>query len=756
MAGVRTFKIFLAFLFLFIPATGFAADWYVRPPGGSYGSEDGTDFDNAWDGIMDITWGSVSARDTVFICDEHMRTYPDGTSIDDRYSVMTVAGAPGNRIVIDGDCYDDATPHKGVVYSAYIHNGGAWADQGGGVWLYSSTEYLSNDWYFEWPTSGDVGDPTNFTVLDRETTLGGVQANHGSFYASGSNLYVHTTDDADPTERVSIGRYGYTIQTGDNDYITFQNLEWYVFNQFYGGSHEPDNITIQNSKIWYGQKSWLIVSILGMDYLRIYNNDLGWSSNGIYNVAGAPGDGPNFFHYKGNYIHDIGTRAYFYSSDAHCIGHEAGGTGGIIEENNCVRVGTGPVLYNNSITGMTNHIVRYNRVVDPHLTGGADSWGVTVHGDNSSYSPDSGNEVYGNLIIGTEYTTESEGICIRPLTKDLIKVFNNTCVDTDRGIDSQRSKAILRVSGDPALADLEVGDDILVGAISNIGAKVGSLRVNQVADPTIVSFVTSIVRPIVYTSGGTATLTEDDVVYGVTSGAGCDTRYIEVDGGSWAGGDAAGTIWVTCTGNLTNNEEFTLNAVNIFTMVGNRDMGSISEGESMKLRGVVVGTLIYDTAVTPKINVRNNIVEHTGTPAWYTAFGASASYAEYGGADFGYNTYYPDGATYFDGSTWAVWQARNGTPPGSIYDTTGSTNNTDPNLDARYAPVPALVGEDQGTYLLPSCDSVWPTGVGGGTFVYYDPDSEGWPRGWCIEPPSAPSPSNPQTLFGSSVLGGSF
>lgn len=44
-----------------------AANWYVRPNGGSYGSENGTDWNNAFDGFNGISWGSVSCGDTVWV-----------------------------------------------------------------------------------------------------------------------------------------------------------------------------------------------------------------------------------------------------------------------------------------------------------------------------------------------------------------------------------------------------------------------------------------------------------------------------------------------------------------------------------------------------------------------------------------------------------------------------------------------------------------------------------------------------------------
>lgn len=44
-----------------------AANWYVRPNGGSYGSENGTDWNNAFDGFSDIAWTSTNCGDTIWV-----------------------------------------------------------------------------------------------------------------------------------------------------------------------------------------------------------------------------------------------------------------------------------------------------------------------------------------------------------------------------------------------------------------------------------------------------------------------------------------------------------------------------------------------------------------------------------------------------------------------------------------------------------------------------------------------------------------
>lgn len=45
--------------------------WYVRPSGGSYGTEDGTSYANAWDGFSNIVWASIQPGDTLWVAGSH-------------------------------------------------------------------------------------------------------------------------------------------------------------------------------------------------------------------------------------------------------------------------------------------------------------------------------------------------------------------------------------------------------------------------------------------------------------------------------------------------------------------------------------------------------------------------------------------------------------------------------------------------------------------------------------------------------------
>ena len=60
-------KRILLLLLLFLAGSAQAANWYVRPNGGAYGTEVGTSWTNAYDGFSDITWASIAAGDTIWV-----------------------------------------------------------------------------------------------------------------------------------------------------------------------------------------------------------------------------------------------------------------------------------------------------------------------------------------------------------------------------------------------------------------------------------------------------------------------------------------------------------------------------------------------------------------------------------------------------------------------------------------------------------------------------------------------------------------
>jgi hypothetical protein len=56
-------------------------DYYVRPSGGTYGSEDGADYDNAWDGFSNVNWATVDSGDgRLFVCGTHNESVTIGAA----------------------------------------------------------------------------------------------------------------------------------------------------------------------------------------------------------------------------------------------------------------------------------------------------------------------------------------------------------------------------------------------------------------------------------------------------------------------------------------------------------------------------------------------------------------------------------------------------------------------------------------------------------------------------------------------------
>ena len=82
---------------------------YVRPAGGAYGSEDGSTYADAWDGIENVEWGvdagDVGPGDTLYVCGTHIRTHSDfPLNLDGSdYRIYPVSGTEGNPVTIRGD-----------------------------------------------------------------------------------------------------------------------------------------------------------------------------------------------------------------------------------------------------------------------------------------------------------------------------------------------------------------------------------------------------------------------------------------------------------------------------------------------------------------------------------------------------------------------------------------------------------------------------------------------------------------------------
>lgn len=97
--------LWLSLLLLSLPAWG--ETLYVRPAEGTYGSSNGSDYANAFDGFADVSWGASAGQvgdgDTLILCGTF-----DLDSVDGGATVMVSVDADGtsttSRVTLDGDC----------------------------------------------------------------------------------------------------------------------------------------------------------------------------------------------------------------------------------------------------------------------------------------------------------------------------------------------------------------------------------------------------------------------------------------------------------------------------------------------------------------------------------------------------------------------------------------------------------------------------------------------------------------------------
>ena len=383
--------------------------WYVRPSGGAYGSEDGTAYADAWDGLSNVVWGGagVVGSDTLYICGEHLPFQMDTFSTPAGYLDIP-DGSDGDHTIIRGDYAGDA----GTIWGAYLFSYDSWTLDDTST--YSTTLVGSHykDWYFEDVTTG------SYTLLDCETSLAACKANAGSFYKDGQTLWVHCSDNGDPTDRISCSRWGWWWAMGGKSYITVRDLTVKNFYRFQDPSGVTcHDITLQNLTVDYLE--YYGFGFFGNCYnITIDNCTLQWGGNGVYFVHQNSDDAPYTSTVKDCTIHNIGTRASQYNGDAHGIGVQ-GGHDNLFENNHIYDAGTGITFFTYTDQEQKNNTIRYNFVKDTHTNGGANSRGIEFQVTNDGLSDKTGNIVHHNIVTNCSGFGYTSGV------EDTTKFYNN-------------------------------------------------------------------------------------------------------------------------------------------------------------------------------------------------------------------------------------------------------------------------------------------------------------------------------------------
>ena len=425
-----------------------ASSWYVRPgvytnfnPNtgtpipvpGVYGSQDGTSYQNAWNGIQSVVWGAggVEPGDSLYVCGTHLYWASNDNFIASQAtSYISESGYSTDfPITIRMDYSQDPGTLWGVLGDG-INGGPTWSGpDANGVYASSNVRYSAD--YF---ASGN-----NVVVLNRETAPTWAGDSGATFTANGV-WYVKTPDGSNPSGKICASGMGYRFNLGRSSNICFLNCRLYNGAPAWDVANlNPNNdtqtqmplstyITFNGCALRYNSE---IVPTPGNDHWTVTNCELAFSCYGVYTVLNNRPFGANYLTVANNYIHDMGT-ARFPDADAHAVGVQAG-QGHLIQGNTISNTGAAIEFWTGS-QPMSNHAICYNFIQNINVEANTTGEGIGISGDNAAMAPGqcTGIKIYGNIIMNTGRgaTQKYEGYGISSNCKDYVDIDNNVIYNT--------------------------------------------------------------------------------------------------------------------------------------------------------------------------------------------------------------------------------------------------------------------------------------------------------------------------------------
>ncbi len=387
----RTAYIIITFslMWLILSADASASDWFVRPAGGDYGSEDGSSYQDAWDGLKNVVWGAggVDAGDTLYVCGRHLFQENPAHSADRNW----IINANGITI-IRGDYPGD----PGIIWGNPMLAGdeNPWSDEGDNVYSTRSPNY--NSFYFETHDGAET-----WAILSKVGSLQACIDTPGSYYSATykypNPIYFHCFDNGNPDDRIIGSVNGWHIYLYNDELVTFENLTFY--NVTYEWDDPPTHIKWDGCTLWY---EYLELKD-GTEDIEITNCDIAYAGAGLsikdYSDHGPPS--PNNITISNNYIHHIGWDAIVRNSDAEGIGIN-GCVDVTIEGNEFFQCGSAITTYPYATQENRNLIIRWNYIHDSHQLGSSNGRGVQLNMCSENVTDKSGCQVYGNVVANTQ------------------------------------------------------------------------------------------------------------------------------------------------------------------------------------------------------------------------------------------------------------------------------------------------------------------------------------------------------------------
>ncbi|MBF0593355.1 MAG: right-handed parallel beta-helix repeat-containing protein [Candidatus Omnitrophica bacterium] len=432
--------------------TGTLNDYIPVSSHGVYGTQDGTSYANAWNGIRDIVWGEngVAAGDDLYVCGSHVYATSSGNFITEqaREYIKESGYSPDFPVTIRMDCPSD----PGMLWGVFQDNRTAVTWNGpdiNGVYTTGNLQY------------GAVAEMTaqGMSWMKAMTSSSWTADPGAAYFDSNTKVTsVKTTDGRSPAGKVYSGNYGFRLDLSRSSYVRFYKANFYNSELRKDSLNATDtlvppshHIVIDSSVIRY--IPYMAIGLRGgHNNWTVRNSEIAFVADAIYLMGydkyqGVTG--PQNFVASGNKIHDTGLPG-FQDNDCHGIGVQSG-LNHVLENNEIYNTGGSAIELWTGSEPMNNMIIRNNFIHDTYVRCGTSSSGIVVSGDNSStvMGLRTGIEIYGNIIMNTGNGaplsgTDWHGRGIASGNKDPMDVYNNVMINTRGGI----SATVIQSPGD--------------------------------------------------------------------------------------------------------------------------------------------------------------------------------------------------------------------------------------------------------------------------------------------------------------------
>lgn len=439
------------------------ATWYVRPgvhstwnatspahpipTAGVYGSQNGTDWANAWNGLESIVWGSggVTNGDTLYICGGHIYTLSNYNYTSLQADIPIDPSGSGCTIRMD------YAPDPGLIFGGAFDRVKSYPWEGPDAnGVYRSTNWWNDPYSIYWQVTGTNIVRLNTTNTD--TWVGGL----GTWSRVGNSNFIKTSTGDAPTTNIALNAHGWKLTLPDGlSNVVFESCTFigggiYKQDVTYPLGNVPVNylanhITFRRCNLTSTDASRAATSIIapqpGNDYWTFDGCEIAYGPAAIYSGVGNQSStnqtrGVIGMVVTNCYLHDLDT-ANYPAIDGHAIGAQDN-SDCVFVGNRIERSGTAIALFSYGYV-MTNNIIASNYIKDVHWYNGSGKTGGEGIWISAQTNVAAGNRIIGNIILntglpGTGAWESWMGSGISCSLPNKIVIVNNTSMNTDKGI----------------------------------------------------------------------------------------------------------------------------------------------------------------------------------------------------------------------------------------------------------------------------------------------------------------------------------